>query len=235
MSEEETNQKENARDKSGFEEFVSGTIRGPRKGIYSHLLCQHLISAVSSRPLRKIRLVCETVMMLPDPKSVGVDIDEIDVMYKVARAFQQTSHFKWENIHYCYVPWPFEDSEENYERYIAVWRQNIEIRYYPLMVGYVPIWQEEKYERERERIEEAVDKMPLWRRTMYMTRKGNLSELSYNSLVSQFTAYALPKIQVVFAKIARQVDPGLYQQILQTMAQQEGQTPKTQSVEETVA
>jgi len=226
------NETETTTEKSGFQEFVTGTIRPARKGIYQHLLCQHLISAVASRPLRKIRLICEASMMLGDPKSAGIDMEEIDVLHKVAMALIQTSHYKWGNTRYCYIPWPFEDSEENYERYVAVWRQNISLRYYPLIVGYVPIWQEDEIKRERERIEEAVDKKPLWQRTMYMTRKGNLTELSYSSLISQFTAWALPKIQAMFSKIAKMVDPSLYQQILETMTQQEGQAAKTKNAEE---
>lgn len=208
-------------EKSKFESFASEAIRGPRKGIYEHLLCQHLVSAVSSRPLRKIRLMCEATMMLPDPKSVEVDMNEIDIIYKVARAFQQSSHYKIANVRYCFIPWPFEDTEENYNKYIAVWRQDIRLRYYPIICPYVPIHQEEEYKRERERIEKEVGEFPFWKQDLWMTRKGQLTERSFDSLVSQFTAWALPKIQQTFVKVAKQVNPTLYHEILQSI-----QSPK---------
>lgn len=207
-------------EKSTFESFASEAIRGPRKGIYEHLLCQHLIAAVSSRPLRKIRLVCEAIMMLPDPKSVGVDMDEIDVMYKVARAFQQASHYKFTNARYACVPWPFEDTEENYHKYIAVWRQDVDIQYYPLLYVCYSDHERKEYEEERRRISDKVAELPFWQRTLYMTRQGRVTELSYDSLVSQFTAWALPKIQQAFVKVAKQINPTLYQEILHSINQQ---------------
>jgi len=160
-------------------------------------------------------------MMLPDPKSVDVDIDENDILYKVARTFQQSSHYKFATARYCYIPWPFEDTEENYKKYIAVWKQeDIEVQYYPVLYIFYNSYEKEAWEKERERVKEIVEDMPFWQRFLYMTRKGRVTELSYDSLVSQFTAWALPKVQQAFVKVAKQINPTLYQEILHSINQQ---------------
>ena len=44
--------------------FLSTAIRSPKQSVYERLLAQNLISAVSAKPLTKIRLITEAAMMI---------------------------------------------------------------------------------------------------------------------------------------------------------------------------
>ena len=207
--------------KGRFETFAASAIRGPRKGILQHLISQHLISAVSSHSLKKIRLICEAAMTLEKPESAGIDMEEIDVLHKNVLGFLLTTHYKWgKSKYYCYMSWPFQDTQENYKKYIAVWRTpNTAVQYYPVLGYCYRASDVEQLEKERRRVEDAVDKLAAWESFFWITRKGMLTEASYTNLVSQFTAWALPKVQRIVHQVAKQVSPGLYYEVLQSMTQ----------------
>ena len=218
--------------KGSFETFAAGAIRGPRKGIYEHLVCQHLIAAVSSRALKKIRLICEAGMSVQ--KSAGIDMEEIDILHRNALGFLLTTHYTWgKSKYYCYMSWPFQNTQENYKKYIAVWRTlDTSVQYYPVLRYSYSVLDIERSEEESERVKDAVDKLAPWRSFLWITRQGKLTEHSYTNLLSQFVAWALPKVQRIFPQVAKQVSPGLYHEILQSMNQGGQETAKPRPAQE---
>lgn len=120
MNETENEQNE---EKEDFSKFVSGALRGPRKGTYEQLLCQHLISSVTANPLKKIKLTCEAAMMAEPEKAKGFNQEELETFFNVSNAFSSASQTKIDQIgtRMYAIPWPFSNTEENYDRYIKPW------------------------------------------------------------------------------------------------------------------
>jgi len=205
MSEKENEEHE-------FQKFVSESLRGPKGGSFESLLCQHLVAAVNSKPLGKIRLTCEAALMVEDLQSKGIDKEELAMIHQVALGFINTSHYNFQGLFYCYMSFPFQLTQENYEKYILPWLQSgTHLRYW------ATFWRgpgDREYAERHEHIQEQLSKLPEAQWFFHITKNNNLAEIEYSNLLSQFTSWALPKTQIIFSKLAKLVNPGLFQEIL---------------------
>lgn len=117
------NKKKENEDK-GFLEFVSSAIRAPRGGAYEHLLSQFLASSVVvTDPLKRIKIVTEAALMIPERErdDLAINYEKIQELNAVANAFLNRSTRKLEGLEIVSIPWGFYLSEENFERIIAPW------------------------------------------------------------------------------------------------------------------
>ena len=214
---------------SQLAEFVSRAVRTPKQGIFEHLLCQHLASAVLSNPLRKIRLICEAAMMVPQ-ELLDVDWELVKTIHAVALGFMESSkpHIfpipgSYQPIIYYQLVFPFHEDEENFNRFIKPWLRSLDIR----------CWTPASSSR---REEERQKNIPLWSWFFWVVGDTMLTEASFNKLKAQFLRWALPKCQEIFRKLSELVNPSLYSEILATMTREISEKkPAKPSVEEPTA
>lgn len=116
-------------------EYAAQALRGPKFGIFEQLLCQHLVQAtVSADPLRKIQLIVEAALMVDTEKQkpLQIDLERLEVVRTVTEAFTHRSE-KSNNVYDCMVNvrFGFEESEENYNRYVQPWHNGGHLLHYP--------------------------------------------------------------------------------------------------------
>jgi len=127
-----------------FEAFVSSAIRKPKEGIYEHLLSQFLASAVVvTDPLKRVKILSEAALMVPEVqrKGLGIDYELVEVLNSVANALLVPVVKKLHNgIEYVSIPWGFEKNEENFRKYIEPWL-NCNFSYWPqLLRDHIETW-----------------------------------------------------------------------------------------------
>jgi len=191
-----------------FAEFVAKTIRGPKFGAFEQLVAQHLVAAVASDPLRKIRLVCEAAYMC-NPEKLNIDLDRLEVTYKVATSLINVVASEGIGVIICAVPWAFPPSAESFRRFIKPWWSSEFLSYTV-----------DGTSSEVERVEKELNAMAEDQRFFNITMGGKaaLTVLGYRSLVSQFVGWAMPFVQQVFEKVSRTVSPTVYNEVLRMMA-----------------
>ena len=235
----ETSQKENGEEK--FQKFVSDTVRGPKKGVYEHLLAQHLALAVTSYPLKKIQYICEACFMISEEERVKqeIDMEDIDIIHKVCMSFANSVNEKlfddmlYRRLIEVSISWAFGETVENHRKYIKPWIVHTP-EYYR---NAVPEYQYERLADLEEQIEEAVRKIkkaqndPEFREkceaeriNVFFIISKYLSQRSFMNLQSDFVVWALPKIQQVYAKLARLVPPRLLRETMSLMKPQYAQS-----------
>lgn len=110
---------------SELDKFTATTLRGPKRGVYEQLLAAKLISANRSKPLQRIRYISEAAWFAKE-KAENLGMELVETLYKVSVALDSVERDKhWDN-RYTYfmlypVPWPFEKTQENFERYVKPW------------------------------------------------------------------------------------------------------------------
>jgi hypothetical protein len=220
-----TEETEAKKEDEKFAKFVQESVRGPKQGIFEHLLCQNLVSAVGSKPLAKIRLTCEAALMVQDLKSIDIDKDEVDLILKITSGFTNTAHYQSQGAFICFMAFPFESTKENYSKYIEIWCNSPRLSYFASL--HFNLWPRD-YARECEYVNEEIRKLEAWEFFFHVTKHQNLTEACFNNLLSQFTMWALPKTQIMFSKLAKLVNPRLYEEILKTYSQTQKE-PKAES------
>ena len=196
--------------KSEFSQFASAALRGPRKGIYEQLLCQHLVLSVTSKPLKKIRLICEAAMMIQDSEKQNINMELVEILNKVAIAFQHSIHYKsGGGARYCIINWSFDNTEEVYEKFIEPWRGHAKLFFFPTLQ-----YDQDRAKEEYEQVRGMLSKLERWEWFFTVTRHANLAERSYNMLAGCFISWALPQIMKVFAQLSKLVQPSLYREML---------------------
>lgn len=195
------------KEESEFISFKSEALRSQRRGTYQQLLCQILISSVTSKPLKKISSICQAAMTEPDLEKHGINPEFIDVASNVATGFQRTIHMHLGSVYFCNISWPFELTEQNYIRYINPWHHG------PLLF-YPYLGQEWLANQRREEVEKQLAKFPQWKYFFMVTTRVNLTDNSYQTLLGQFTSWALPQIMQVFRELSKLVQPSLYKEML---------------------
>jgi len=197
-------------EKGKFAEFVSSAIRAPRQGVYEHLLSQFLASAVVvSDPLKRIRIVAEAAMMVPEQErqDLAIDYETVDSLNQVRIALQnrmiQRDYWIKHSppFELVSISWGFPRTKENYEKYIAPWDHTV-IYYSPPVVIMM----------HRHADAEAFKRQPWWKRFFDVSVCLPLN--SYLTLKNQYVAYAIPKVQLMLAELTRLVQPSLYANIL---------------------
>ena len=197
---EESNEQTDRQEADDLESFAKSVIRRPTKGSWESLLAQHLIQSVNAPALQKLRLICEAAFMAED-KAKGLDMELLDVTYQVTTGLQQTKDKEW-----IWIPWPFDPSKNNYDRYIKPWRRQ-STRYF----RFNSTCHAESDDKEKRLHELKGNKAAEF---FYWTDGIHLSGSTFQVLVSEFTRWALPRMMMVFSELSKLVDPELYQSIL---------------------
>jgi len=128
--------KEKKNGKDEFLEFVSSAIRAPRAGAYEHLLSQFLAQAViCTDPLKRVKVVCEAALMIPESerKSLAIDYETVQVLNHLANAFLNRSTHKIEEVEVVSIPWGFPLTEKNFEKFIKPWLK-CKFPFYPFLL-----------------------------------------------------------------------------------------------------
>ena len=146
-----TETKQNGTSESKLATFVSSAIRAPRAGVYEHLLSQFLAaSVVVTDPLKRVKIVCEAALMIPEGEreDLKIDYDRIQELNGVTNAFLTRSMRKSRygnprqslDVQVVSIPWGFELSEENYEKFISSWFK-VGFDFWPHLLGrHVETW-----------------------------------------------------------------------------------------------
>jgi len=194
---EMTGIEENTGEESGFESFASQALRLHRKGSFETLLAQHLAVATPADPMQKVRLVCEAAYMVP-PDKLKLDMQQVETIYLVCLSFLNTRI-----IEDAIIAWGFEETEENYERFITPWHKDI-----PMSFLYDCI------SSRKEKIKILQNCKTYAERFFHYTANLYLTSSSFQMLKSEFLIWAVPQAMQIFEQLSRLVDPDLYKEML---------------------
>jgi len=229
---------------SDFDRFAEQALRGPRKGVYEHVIAGLLIKANScSDPLRKVRTLCEAAISVKDKEKLNMDT--VEVAFTVSSVFLKVELIQNKPEQYWVsIPWSFKLTEENWRKYIAPW-QKIDLHYFPYQTSLrktkfpeVPIFDsfgslechydaQELYEAKTKAtnlVREMITKLPEHEKFFEMTTA--LSRESFFALRTEFENWAISQLLTVQNAIAEQIAPSIFSEVFATMA---GQTEEIEN------
>jgi len=118
-------------------ENVSEATNSPKFGVFEQVLCSHLYQAGNTPdPLRKIQLTTDAALML-DPKkaeALKIDIEKVKEISIVNNTLQTATTIQHSNYKLIEINFPFNETVENYHKYLAKWF-TIHPTYYPKHIG----------------------------------------------------------------------------------------------------
>lgn len=220
--------------------------RTQRKGIREQLLAQLLIkSNVLSDPLLKIESLTESAYLSKSQDKI--DMAVVEACSVVCRSLLNTEKdYRAPSRHptMIRVSWAFEETKENWEKYIKPW-QRLSLSYYPLFTSYTqrkyagfPLSSEgmryDDVERWEENRDEITDEVRKWLKKLradsqFYEETNALYKVSFTSLKGEFAHWAMTKLRPIEAVIAEEVNPEIYKDILELMRKEE---PKKETTEE---
>jgi len=167
------------------------------------LLTAYASNTITLAPVKKIRILCEVLKALPLPEDVETKIDDI---YTVAVALDGCSS---QDSPIC-VPWPFAQTEENFERYIAPW-----LKRFPDFSYINELDKQHKLQRVLYKVVEVDGKAVTtpnepWEQFFVITTKLDLSVAALEELKAQFAKWAMAP---VMREIAQRLERGLAQDL----------------------
>ena len=123
MSEKEVENEE-------FTEFAQTALREPRKGVFEEMLALHLVnSTINTKPSQIISHVAAAAMMVQQKDVEGLDLELLKTIYAVNNALNNPYEHKFDKANsMTRIYFGFENSKENFEKYIKPWFVNF--RYY---------------------------------------------------------------------------------------------------------
>lgn len=218
----------------GFQAFASTATRTQRKGINEQLLAQLLIqSNTRSDPMQKIEALTEAAYATKSKDKIDMNI--IEACSVVCRSFINTEKdYRAPSRHpnMIRVSWAFEETRENWEKYIKPW-QRLNLSYYPLLTSYVgknyssfPVTTDgvrpidiEKWEEGRDFIQKEVSK---WLKKLsadkqFYEETDALYKVSFTSLKGEFAQWAMKNLRAVQMTIAEEINPEIYRDVLELM------------------
>jgi hypothetical protein len=192
-----------------FAEFVSKAIREPRGGAYEQLLSQFLAQAViCTDPLKRVKVVCEAALMIPEPEraDLAIDYETVEILNMVTNAFLNSATNRDGAVS---ISWGFHETEENGVKFVQPW-QTTKIWYYPhLLRTHVVFEHYSGYGMPK--IKRIVTE-PFW--DWFFDATHCLSTDGYNTLRNSFVAWAIPQIQLYLSELTHVVSPSLYSEVL---------------------
>jgi hypothetical protein len=221
-------------EETDLQKFVANAVRAPRGGIYEHLLSQFMAQAVIvTDPLKRIKIVCEAALMIPekDRENLAIDYDRLRGFNLVANALL---HYTVRQEFYGKLPfqvisisWGFAMDEDNYRKLILPWIQ-YPVMHYPFLI------------RDKKHVEIGYDSYslpivkkcscePLW--SYVFAASTCLAMEGYDSLRNSFAAWAIPQVQLYLTELTEIVNPTLYAEILGLTAR--GRKGYSEKVKET--
>lgn len=114
--EEELDEEEKDEDEEELEETITMAIRAPKRGDLEQILASNLAAAIFSKPLDKIRIILEALLLLPkeDQLAVTVNDDELQYakeLYEVAVSLSNLVEtpppYPNERGRFACIPWSF--------------------------------------------------------------------------------------------------------------------------------
>lgn len=181
-----------------FESFTSQALRIRQKGSFETLLAQHLVVAVPSDPLSKVRLISECCYMVPSGK-LDLNMKLVETIYLVCLSFLNTQT-KTGSVN---STWGFPQTEKNYKRFIKPWHRDV-----PL--SFVYDTRQERMQKDKLREQSKTEAQEFFLFTCHL----DLSLGSFQILKVQFLSWSIPLIMQIFEKISRIIDPDLYRELL---------------------
>lgn len=201
-------------EEGNFAQFVTSAMRAPRQGIYEHLLSQFMAQAVLvTDPLKRIKLVCEAALMVPerDRENLAIDYEKIEVLYAIANSLlnQAVRSDQLARDAVVSIPWGFIPNEENFKKYVAPWYNVHLIEYWaPLLKHCVKL----RYDSYGFPHVVSISEEPAW--FFFYDVSICLTITAYNRLKNAFAAWAIPTVQAYLAELTQIVSPSLYAEIL---------------------
>ena len=201
-------------EESDLQKFVASALRQPRGGIYEQLLSQFLAQAVIvTDPLKRIKVVCEASLMVPekDREDLAISYERVEVLNAVTNAFLNSSSVTPKDFgaEVVSISWGFDRIEENYEKYIHPWFK-CQIWYHPtLLRNHVEF--ERVHNHQIPRIKRII-REPFW--SWFFDATTCLATDGYNSLKNSFVAWAIPQVQLYLAELTQVVNPSVYAEVL---------------------
>ena len=225
---------------SDFDKFAEQALRGPRKGVYEHVIAGLLIRGNAyGDPLRKVRTLCEAAISVKDKQKLNMGT--VEVAFTVSSIMLKV---ELENEQVCVmIPWSFPLTLENWRKYIVPW-QKIDLHYFPYHTNLrktkfpeVPVFDrfgcieryydaQELYETKAKVtnfIHETVSSLPEHEKFFEMT--SALSRQSYFALRTEFENWAISQLLTVQNCIAEQINPRIFSEVYRSM------TGRTEEVE----
>jgi len=225
-------------EQSDFDRFAEQALRGPRKGVYEHVIAGLLVKAnVSNDCLMKIRTLCEAAISVKNKEKLNMDV--VEVAFTVSSVFLKVELIQNKPEQYWVsIPWSFKLTEENWRKYIVPWHM-IDLHYFPYHTNLrkskypeVPIFDrfgcleryydaQELYETKTKvtnLIHEAVSNLPEHEKFFEMT--SALSRQSFFALKTEFENWAISQLLTVQNTIAEQINPNIYSEVFKSMAGQ---------------
>ena len=208
INEEETedvNLKEESVELASFGQLA---LREPKGGAYERLLAQHLILAVSSDPIRAIIHICRATLSLDSKVAEQLKIDKemVKDILTVALNFEQAPN---NNGTYS-ILWSFsKDGKKGFDRYIKPWLTTaIEFSLPHEFLAYPQKYEEFKRTKFYEKFYESCK---------------NLTISGFRALLNAFVAWASPLTEELSRKVATQVNPTTYSEILSMFQKFQGE------------
>jgi hypothetical protein len=199
-------------------EFAGRAIHGQRGGAFETLFSQMLASSVVvTDPLKRIKIVCETALMVREEsrEDLKIDYDRIKVLNQVTNALLTSTaeHRKDWDIDVVSVPWPFSFTEESYTEFIAPWIVPT-FQYWPVLMRNHCKWHwhcDSSTYRYQAVIDEIIEN-PMW--SWFFDASKCLTPQGFNIMKNAFAAWAIPQVQMYLATLTEIVSPSLYSEIL---------------------
>lgn len=262
-------EKPNGKEENQFKGFVSTALRPHRKRILDTSIAQHLALSVSAKPLKNIYHITQAALKLTPEQAekVKVDSEELDVVRKVNLAFQTALKEKVEHqipitqyysdryfVSYYSIFWGFQETVENYTKFIEPWRRKI---YFAYRTNEMDAWTQKKVLEAtvnhevnialQKEIMDKIDKLNVKLNKNVKNKEKTKKKLdtltsrledldceeykvgvqifflgskyfyvsSFHQLQNEFLNWALPKSQMIFAKLSSFINPDIYREILE--------------------
>lgn len=129
-----TENSENEKAETGFGDFASAALRGPRKGTKQTLIAHHLVAATFAIDQSKVFYhVCSAAMHVRPEEIKKLDLELMKNIFTVNQAVTKAKLTKapleyfygsgWTYREVYSILWSFEKTKENFDKYIAPWQK----------------------------------------------------------------------------------------------------------------
>jgi len=186
-------------------------LREPKGGAFERLLAQHLILAVSADSINSIIHICRAALALDGKVAEQLEIDKEKVkdVLTVALNFEQAQKAPDENGFYSII-WSFsKDGQKGFDRYIKPWLTTaVEFNLPHEFLAYP-----ERHEQ---------FKTANFHKKFYESCK-NLTASGFRALLNAFVSWASPFVEELSRKVATQINPTTYAEILSMFQKFQGE------------
>ena len=178
-------------------EYTSSVLRGPETSVKSMIISQHLILSTTSDPLGAVLHICRAAATVAaaDLKVLEIDPEEVKILLTLANLFNNPADFTFQHDTPAF---------------------NISITsLLPQWDGYFKPWIKQRcysawFEpgKEGQELQHKLIEGTIQEHASYAFR--NLSPAGYKAVVTDFVAWALPKVQRIAEKVSSLVDQQVY-------------------------